>query len=373
MVSVMLLSNLKYVDKNFEIKSGTIEIENGKIKVFSTAKGGTDMNGLLALPGFVDIHTHGGNGVDWCDCDEEKLQRLSMYYAKRGVTSVCPTTMTLPESNLSKILASIERIKGNETGAYIHGINMEGPYISYGKKGAQNPDYIRPASAEEFERLNAISKILLVDLAPETEGALSFSNSISKKAVCSAAHTCATFEEAKKGFENGFTHATHLFNAMTGFESRKPGVVGAVFDSDRVTAELICDGFHLAPATVKLAFKILGSHRAVAISDSLSSAGCEDGEYVLGGQKVIVKNSRAHLEDGTIAGSTTNLFEEFKNLLSFSIPFSDAVAACTINPARVIGKDKVCGSLEEGKNADMIFVDESMKLKHVAVKGILIF
>ena len=368
----MLLSNLKYVNQNFEIKNGAIEIEGEKIKSFSSDKSGTDMNGLLALPGFVDIHTHGGDGVDWCDRDEEKLQKLSRYYAERGVTSVCPTTMTLPEKELSEILASVENIKGKEQGAYIHGINMEGPYISYEKKGAQNPDYIRPASVEEFERLDAISKILLVDLAPETKGALSFSNNVSKKAVCSTAHTSATFEEAKKGFENGFTHATHLFNAMTAFESRKPGVVGAVFDSDRVTAELICDGFHLAPATVKLSFKILGSHRAVAISDSLSSAGCKDGEYVLGGQKVIVKNSRAHLEDGTIAGSTTNLFDEFKNLLSFSIPFADALAACTINPARVIGKDGVCGSLEEGKNADIIFVDESMNLKHVMIKGKLV-
>lgn len=369
----MLLSNLKYVDKNFEIKNGNIEIENEKIKAFPFANGGTDMGGLLALPGFVDIHTHGGDGVDWCDCDEEKLQKLSLYYAKHAVTSVCPTTMTLPESNLSKIFASIEALKGNECGAYIHGINMEGPYISYEKRGAQNPEYIRPADTEEFDRLDKISKILLVDLAPETEGALSFSNNVSKKAVCSVAHTSASFDEAKKGFENGFTHATHLFNAMTPFESRKPGVVGAVFDSERVTAELICDGFHLAPATVKLSFKILGAHRVVAISDSLSSAGCKDGEYVLGEQKVIVKNSRAHLEDGTIAGSNTNLFDEFKNLLSFSIPFTDALAACTINPARVIGKDSICGTLETGKNADMIFVDESMNLKHVMIRGKMVF
>lgn len=369
----MVLSNLKYVDENFEIRSGSIETEDGKIKNFSDEKTENDMGGLLALPGFIDIHTHGGDGVDWCDCDAEKLQKLSMYYAKRGVTSVCPTTMTLPEKNLSEIFSSIEKIKGCEKGAYIHGVNMEGPYISYEKRGAQNPDYIRKASVEEFERLNKISKICLVDLAPETEGALSFSCNVSKKAVCSVAHTSATFDEAKRGFENGFSHATHLFNAMTAFESRKPGVVGAVFDSERVTAELICDGFHLAPATVKISFKILGAHRAVAISDSLSSAGCEDGEYVLGGQKVIVKNSRAHLEDGTIAGSTTNLFDEFKNLLSFSIPFSDALAACTINPARVIGAENVCGSLEKGKNADIIFVDDSMNLRHVMVRGKMLF
>ena len=365
----MILSNLRYVDENFEIKRGSIETKGEFISSLSERTDGENMNNLLVLPGFVDIHTHGGDGVDWCDCDEEKLQKLSSYYAKRGVTSVCPTTMTLPEKDLSKILASIENLKGRESGAYIHGINMEGPYISYEKRGAQNPEYIRTASEEEFDRLNAVSKILLVDLAPERPGALAFAKNVSKKAVCSVAHTNASFEETEKGFENGFTHATHLFNAMTQFESRKPGVVGAVFASKDVTAELICDGFHLAPATVKIAFKILGEKRAVAISDSLSSAGCKDGEYVLGGQKVIVKNSRAHLEDGTIAGSTTNLFEEFKNLLSFGVPLKAALAACTINPARVIGKDKVCGSIKEGKYADFIVVDENMKIVRVVVRG----
>lgn len=369
----MLLSNLKYVDKDFSIKDGSIQIDDEIISAFSVAAAGKDMGGLLALPGFIDIHTHGGDGIDWCDKEKEQLQKLSMYYAKRGVTSVCPTTMTLPESELISILKAIEGVKGNESGAYIHGINLEGPYISYEKRGAQNPKYIRPADEKEFDRLCNASKILLVDLAPETEGALSFARSVSDKVVCSVAHTCATFEETSRGFKSGFTHATHLFNAMTAFESRSPGAVGAVFASDRVTAELICDGFHLAPETVRLSFKILGSHRAVAISDSLSSSGCSDGEYTLGGQKVIVKNSRAHLEDGTIAGSTTNLFEEFKNLLTFSIPFADALAACTINPARVIGVDSICGSLEEGKNADIIFVDASMNLKHVMIKGKFVF
>lgn len=369
----MLFSNLRYVDENFEIKNGSIETEGECISSLSQRADGEDMGEFFVLPGFVDIHTHGGDKVDWCDCDEDKLQKLSMYYAKHGVTSVCPTTMTLPESELSKILFAIEKLKGNEHGAYIHGVNMEGPYISYEKRGAQNPKYIRRADEKEFERLNAISKILLVDLAPEMPGALDFSSSISKKAVCSIAHTAADFEQAQAGFENGFSHATHLFNAMTPFESRKPGVVGAVFSSDSVTAELICDGFHLAPATVKLAFKILGAKRAVAISDSLSSAGCEDGEYVLGGQKVIVKNSRAHLEDGTIAGSTTNLFDEFKNLLSFGIPFKDALAACTVNPARVIGMDGVCGSIKEGKNADLIFVEKKMTIAHVVVRGKMVF
>lgn len=160
---------------------------------------------------------------------------------------------------------------------------------------------------------------------------------------------------------------------MSGLSHRSPGVVGAIFEDDRATAELICDGFHLAPAAVRIAFKVLGDDRCVVISDSLSSADFPDGEYTLGGQKVFVQNSRARLADGTIAGSTANMFDEFKNLLSFGIAFKSALKACTVNPAKVIGALDSCGTLEKGKNADIIFVDEEYNLKHVYVKGKRIF
>lgn len=370
----MILKNLKYFDENFLLQSGSISVEKENIAGFGNGEAdGIDMSGLTALPGFIDIHTHGGSGADACDKSEEALQTLSMHYARHGVTSFCPTTMTLSAEELEEIFASIEQYKGKEPAAYIQGINMEGPYVSAEKCGAQNTDFIRSADKDEFYKLNSISKISLVDLAPETENALNFAREIQNHTVCSVAHTNATYAQTKEAFKNGFSHVTHFFNAMTPFSHRAPGTVGAVLENNTVTAELICDGFHLDKATVRIAFKLLGDNRCVAISDSLSSADCADGEYVLGGQKVIVKNGKAHLENGTIAGSTANLFDEFKNLLDFGIPFESALKACTINPARVIGVDDVCGSLEKGKRADIIFVDAAMNLKHVMIKGKMIF
>ena len=371
----MLLTDLQYVDGNYEIKSGCINIENGVISSFdgSDETKKNSMHGLLALPGFIDIHTHGGSGADACDKTVQSYETLSKHYAKHGVTSFCPTTMTLPVSQLREIFEAIENFKGKEPAAYIQGINMEGPYVSKNKCGAQNPDYIVPPDAEEFLALSKVSKISLVDVAPEADGAFDFAEKVRSSCVCSIAHTDADYDTAKKAMKHGFSHVTHFFNAMSGLSHRSPGVVGAVFENDKVTAELICDGFHLSPAAVRIAFKVLGADRCVAISDSLSSADFPDGEYRLGGQKVIVKDGHAHLENGTIAGSTANLFDEFKNLLSFGIDFKTALKACSENPARVIGVFDRCGSLEKGKNADIIFVDKEMNLKHVFVKGKMIF
>ena len=371
----MLLTDLQYVDGNYEIKSGCIHIENGVISSFSDCNepDKISMDGLVALPGFIDIHTHGGSGADACDMTVEAYETLSKHYAKHGVTSFCPTTMTLPIPRLKDIFEAIENFKGNEPAAYFQGINMEGPYVSKNKCGAQNPDFIVPPDAEEFLALSKVSKISLVDVAPEADGAFDFAEKVSPLCICSIAHTDADYDTAKEAIKHGFSHVTHFYNAMSGLSHRAPGVVGAVFEDNNVTAELICDGFHLSPAAVRIAFKVLGSDRCVAISDSLSSADYPDGEYTLGGQKVIVKDGHAHLENGTIAGSTANLFDEFKNLLSFGIDFKTALKACSENPAKVIGVFDKCGSLEKGKNADIIFVDNEMNLKHVFVKGKMIF
>lgn len=373
----MILTDIYFINSDFEKQYANIEIAQGKFKAFTndvpTYENTKSMNGLLAIAGMVDIHTHGGAGADTCDNTEQSMDTLSMYYAKQGTTSFCPTTMTLSNKDLKRIFSKVQAYKGSEAGAYIHGINMEGPYVSVEKCGAQNKNYIKSADFEEFCELNEISKISLVDVAPETKGAIDFANKASEITTVSIAHTNADYDTAIKASENGFTHVTHFMNAMSAFESRSTGVVGAVLQDDKLTAELICDGFHLAPATVKLLFKLLGDDRCVVISDSLSCAGCADGEYSLGGQKVIVKNSEARLLDGTIAGSSSNMYQEFLNLLSFGVPFESALKACTINPCKAIGVDKICGSIEVGKNADMLLVDDNYNLKHVIIKGEFVF
>ncbi len=367
----MLLKNVNYIDKNFNKVSGYIEIQGEKIVGFKSGSNETalDMQSLTALPGFVDIHSHGGSGCDFCDGTNESLQKLSLHYARHGVTSVCPTTMTLPMENLRGIFSAIESFKGNETGAYFLPINMEGPFISKEKCGAQDPKNILTPDVNLFRELCKISPVALVDVAPEAKGAIEFSRAVKGEVKVSAAHTNADYEATKLALENGFSHATHFMNAMTPFTSRAPGVVGAFMESQTATAEIICDGYHLDEGTLRILFGIFGEDRLCVISDSMSSADCPDGEYYLGGQKVYVTNGKAHLKDGTIAGSTTNLFDEFRNLLSFGIPFKSALKACTINPARVVGADSICGSIEKGKNADMIFVDDELNIKKVLIKG----
>ena len=368
----MIFKNAEILNENFEFVKGNLFVADGKILgmdcVIDDAET-VDCTGLKILPGFIDIHIHGTNGADTCDAKEESLQIMSENLPRHGVTSFCPTTMTLSGEELKEIFRKISLVKGKEKGAYIHGINMEGPYISLAKKGAQKAEYVRKPDIDEFKKLNDICNVSLVDIAPEEDFDNAFSKEASKICTVSAAHTSADSIHARKGFENGITHATHLFNAMTGISARVPGVAGAVFDSDSVRAEIICDGFHVAPETLRMAFKLLGEDRTIVISDSMKAADCPDGEYSLGGQTVYVRDGKALLEDGTIAASTSNIFDEFKNLLSFGIPFKHAVKSCTINPARAIGKDKVTGSIEKGKNADLLIIDENMEIKGVYIKG----
>lgn len=369
---IMIIKNATVYAEDFEPIKADVEIEGEKIARIGENLSGAeelDFSGLTLLPGFIDIHTHGRAGADACDGELSALQTISRSQAKLGVTSFCPTTMTVSNAELKKIFTAAAEFRGNEEGAYMHGINMEGPYISQAKKGAQNGDFVRKPSIEEFNELNAICPVSLVDVAPEAEGAFEFAAEAGKKTTVSAAHTAADYETTSKAFENGFTHTTHLFNAMTPFSHREPGVVGAVLDNNKVTAELICDGFHVAPASLRLAFRLLGEDRSVIISDSMMASGLSDGDFSLGGQAVYVRGGKALLADGTIAASTSNVFDEFKNALKFGIPFKQALKSCSINPARAIGADKAAGSIAPGKNADILAVDTDLNLKAVFIKG----
>ena len=368
----MILKNAEILNENFDFVKGDLAIENEKIagiNIQNTDGEFLDCTGLKILPGFIDIHIHGTGGADTCDAEAESIQKMSENLTRHGVTSFCPTTMTLSSEELEKIFSVVAGEKGKEAGAYIHGINMEGPYISLAKKGAQKAEHVRKPDIEEFKKLNSICNVSLVDIAPEEDENNAFSKEASEICTVAAAHTSADAKTAKLGFENGITHATHLFNAMTGISARVPGVAGAVFDSDSVRAEIICDGFHVNPITLRMAFKILGEDRTIVISDSMKAADCPDGDYMLGGQTVYVRDGKALLEDGTIAASTSNLFDEFINLLSFGIDFTHAIKSCTINPAKAIGADKTTGSIEAGKYADLLIIDNDYNIKNIFVKG----
>ncbi|MBQ2774566.1 MAG: N-acetylglucosamine-6-phosphate deacetylase [Clostridia bacterium] len=369
----MILKNAEIFDNEFNRRKADIRIDGEKIaEIGDNLSGGqeVDLSGCVILPGFIDIHIHGCGGADFCDAKEDTLETMSKTLASFGVTSFCPATMTLPYDEIEKAFVCAAEYKGKECGAYIHGINMEGPFLSVERRGAQPAEYIKKPDINEFKRLNGICNISLVSLAPEVEGAVEFAREASKICTVSAAHTVATYEQAKEGFENGITHTTHLLNGMNPISNRNPGPPVAALNAQGTTAELISDGIHIHPEYLALIYSILGEDRSVAVSDSMRASGMGDGEYTLGGQTVYVKNGKATLIDGTIAASTTNVFDEFKNILRFGVPLKQALKSCTINPARAIGVDGVTGSIAEGKNADLlVMANDFTERRAVYVKG----
>lgn len=372
----MILKNAEVFNGDFEKIRADVKIDGEKISKIGnfSSEDGLDLTGFVVMPGLIDMHIHGCGGADTGDATPEALETMSQTLVKNGVTSFCPASMTLSFEELTKIFANIDAMKDKVGGAYIHGANMEGPYIAMSKKGAQNPLYVRNPDKEEFKKLyeGCNGAIRVVDIAPECDGGDEFIKEIQPICPVSIAHTDAGYDEAVHAIELGVRHITHLFNAQSGLHHRKPGVVGAAFDVGRangVRAELICDGFHIHPATLRIAFREMGEDGTVIISDSMKAAGCPDGDYDLGGQPVYVRDGKALLADGTIAASTSNVYKELKNVISFGIPEKQAVKSATINPAKAIRVDDKTGSIEEGKLADILVVDKDYNIKLVIVKG----
>lgn len=372
----MILKNATVFNGDFEKVSADVAIEGERISKIGDLSGEDelDLTDMTVMPGLIDIHIHGCGGADAGDATPEALETMSQTLVKNGITSFCPASMTLSFEELTKIFANIDEMKNKVGGAYIHGANMEGPYIAMSKKGAQNPLYVRNPDKEEFKRLfdGCNGSIKVVDIAPECDGGDEFIKEIQPICPVSIAHTDAGYDEAVHAIELGVRHITHLFNAQSGLHHRKPGVVGAAFDVGKekgVRAELICDGFHIHPATLRIAFRAMGEDGTVIVSDSMKAAGCPDGDYDLGGQPVYVRDGKALLADGTIAASTSNVYKELKNVISFGIPEKQAVKSATINPAKAIRADRETGSIEEGKLADILVVDKDYNIKLVIVKG----
>ena len=267
--------------------------------------------------------------------------------------------MTLPKERLTKIFKTAgQAAKGTEY-ASVAGINMEGPFIDEAKKGAHKREYIIAPDSEFFSQCMEASEnmIKLVTLAPNVEGADDFIREWKDKVVISVGHTSADYDTARKAMEAGAGHITHLYNAMPPFSHRAPGVIGAGIDTAGCMAEIICDGIHIHPSAIRAAFSLFGSERMILISDSMMAAGMENGTYELGSQEVTVKDRKATLADGTLAGSATNLFDCMKLAISFGIPESDAIFAATRNPAKSIGLYHKIGSITPGKEADILFVN----------------
>ncbi|MBQ4430735.1 MAG: N-acetylglucosamine-6-phosphate deacetylase, partial [Synergistaceae bacterium] len=321
-------------------------------------------------PGLTDIHFHGCMGHDFCEGNNEAFTAIAEYEAMNGITTICPATMTLPENDLARIMRAAKSFS-RENSALI-GINLEGPFISRQKKGAQNPAYIVPPDVEMLRRLQGESGglIRVATVAPETDGAISFIEDAKSLAKISIAHTACDYDTAKIAFEAGASHVTHLYNAMNGINHRNPGPIVAALESGAMV-ELICDGVHIHPAVVRMTMKLFGADRVIFISDSLEAAGMPDGEYTLGGQKVIKHGRRATLEDGmTLAGSVTNLMECMRlTVTEMGIPLEDAVKCACVNPVKAIGLDGVYGRIETGRAANIVMLDGDLNVSGVIYRS----
>ena len=367
----MFLVNAAYLDQDFRLVRGDLEIEGGRIRQVGEKLSWSqndlvvDCQGYTIVPGFVDVHIHGCAGADTCDGKRESIDAMAEFLLTKGVTSFCPTTMTVDRAEIEAALLAAKACADQPgPGARVVGVNMEGPFIAAARKGAQKEEAILPPDPELFRHFQELSGgiVRLVDIAPEQPGGLAFIREVKDLCAVSIAHTTANYDQAKESFDAGITHATHLFNAMSGLHHRDPGVVGAVFDDSRVYAELICDGFHIHPAALRTAFQVLGD-RALVISDSMRANGMPEGEpFDLGGQMVTVREGKATLADGTIAGSVSNLHQEVKNLVSFGIPLEQAVKAASLIPARSIGLEEEIGSIAPGKRADLVVLDENLDI-----------
>lgn len=382
----MIIKNGKVFGENGQFAAGVIVIEGDKISRIINDNGVMckgeidrlpedltvfDAAGCYVIPGMVDIHLHGCAGYDFCDGTAEAFDAIIKYQLNHGITSICPTTMTLDGERIAGVLESIAKYDKN-VGKIIKGITLEGPFIARAKKGAQKEENICKPDIALFGKLQkaAGGRIRQIVVAPEEDSEFAFTKAVCKDAVVSLGHTAADYDIANAAFGAGATHVTHLYNAMPAFHHREPGVVGAAYDNEKVFVELICDGVHVHPSMVRAMFALFGAERICMISDSMMATGLQDGGYSLGGQAVKVKGKKAVLADGTIAGSVTNLHDCLKIAVQqMAIPLEEAVRSCTLTPARSLGLEGECGSISVGKAADLVVVDAELNVRLVVKDG----
>ena len=336
-----------------------------------------DLEGATVIPGLVEVHSHGNSGFDFSDGSYEGLVEMARYYLACGITSFAPTSMTLPYEVLEKAFATARRLTEEAPAdcAKLRGIQMEGPYFSYKKRSAQNPDYLQAPDFEGFQKLyDACGGLIrIVDVAPELPGAADFIRKASRLCTVAVAHTDATYEQAREAFGAGASHLVHLYNAMPAISHRAPGVIPAAAEAPHVRAELICDGLHVHPAAIRLAFSMFGAERMILVSDSGRCAGEPEGtEFDLGGQTAKVIGGVARLGDGTIACSAANLWQCMVNAISYGIPVEAAIRACTLNPAAALGVQSEVGSISPGKVADFVVCSPDFAKKRVYLAGKLV-
>lgn len=387
-MSIMKIFNAKVITPYRIIHDGTVIVKSGKIEYVGTKNvdigNGNDIDacGNYVVPGFIDIHTHGGGNHDFMDCTVEAYLGAAQKHAQHGTTSMVPTTLTSTNQELKntfKVFSNAKKI--NNKGAQMLGLHLEGPYFAMSQKGAQDPRYIKNPNPDEYKEILSWSDdIVRWSAAPELDGAVEFGSYISERGIlASIGHSDATYEDVQKAFESGFKHITHLYSAMSTVRRinayRHAGVVESAYLIDEMTVEIIADGAHLPASLLKLIYKIKGPERIALITDSVRAAGMPEGESIIGslknGQKVIVEDGVAKLMDRTaFAGSVATADRLVRTMNKIAdVPIIDSVRMMTSTPAKIMGVDNAKGSLAAGKDADIVIFDEDIDIKMTIIKG----
>ncbi|WP_138752449.1 N-acetylglucosamine-6-phosphate deacetylase [Paenibacillus sinopodophylli] len=331
-------------------------------------------NGYL-LPGFIDVHIHGGYGADFMDATSDSFDTITRFHASQGTTTMLATTMTASKEAIEAVLAAVTEYRSTEMPyAALHGVHLEGPFISEKWSGAQNPAFIMAPQLEWMQQWEARWPGLIkqLTLAPEKEGSLETISWLAEQGINTACgHTDALYEEVIAAADAGLSQAVHTYNAMRGLHHREPGTLGAVLTDDRIAAELIADGIHVHPGAISLLLKAKPADKVILITDAMAAAGMSDGEYELGGLAVIVKNGEARLQEGNaLAGSCLTMISALRYIREHTnLPLEQLSKLASGNAAKQLGINSLTGNIANGKQADLVWTDEHLQIKQTWVKG----
>lgn len=334
-----------------------------------------DASGYFITPGFIDIHFHGAMGKDAMDAELDSLQTMSDFCARHGVTSIYPTTWSAAKEDIQDTINCVRENINNVEGAQILGVHVEGPYVDMKYRGAQLPSMIRKPDKEEYQTWFDSGVVKIITCAPEVEGGQEFiKESVSNDVRIAVGHSQATYEQVIAAADLGVTQATHIFNGMPGYHHREPGTVGGVLDDQRIKAQMICDGVHLHPATVRLVYKVKTTSGIILITDSVRGAGLPDGDYENKGQKFSVRDGVARTPEGGLSGSTLTLDQALRNFIKFTgCKIEDALTMVTINPAQEMDIMNHKGKISPGYDADIVLLSESLEVEKTLVKGEIVY